>query len=691
MKIRIGIDTGGTFTDVVAFEQQHGRLLFLKVPSTPDDPGKALVQGVGRATDQVGGDADAIHLLVHGTTVATNVILQRAGAKVALITTKGFRDVLHIQRQSRPRLYDMRLHRAAPLVPRARRFEIDERILYDGSVDTPLQVADLEPLIEIIKREQVEAVAVAMLHSHVNPQHEIEAGRFLEKHLPGVTVCLSHDLLREHGEYERFSTCVMNAYVQPVMQRYLGRLDEALRAESIAAPLVVMKSNGGVMAAERVANHCVQTILSGPAGGVVAGAAIAAHHSNRNLITADMGGTSFDVAVIEDGRVSFSRDAEIDGLALQTPMLDLHTVGAGGGSIGWVDAGGSLRVGPRSAGAAPGPACYGLGGNLPTVTDANLVLGRLAEKSRLAGGLELDVEAARRVIHDQLAKPLGMTIDKVGEGMIRVVNTTMVAAIRKLTVERGHDPRMFSLCAFGGAGPLHGAELAEEMGIGETLIPMAPGVTSALGLLMSNLREDRVRTFIKLVDQVDTDQVQEMFAEMSGEARQSLAFGPMTEPVFATTRRLGLRYHGQGYDLPVDVGSGLIDLEAICRDFHTVHEKMYGYSREDEPVELVNLWVSEQIDLQAVKLPEAPPGSGPGKSSSPAASAPARSRQVVFAGQRHDTPVYDREALSAGVEFVGPAIVEQIDSTTMILPDQHARVDRYGQIILGGTSQRGTL
>ncbi|MAE67203.1 MAG: hypothetical protein CMJ18_23325 [Phycisphaeraceae bacterium] len=682
MSRRIGIDTGGTFTDIVALDEQRDGLVFFKVHSTPDDPGRALVQGVRGAVERWGDGGAGLRLLVHGTTVATNTVLQRAGAKAALLTTAGFRDVLHIQRQSRPRLYDMRGRRAEPLVPRARRFEVEERILHDGSVDTPLSTSSLEPLAEALRRDGVEAVAVAFLHSHVNPKHEIEAGQWLEAELPGVTVCLSHELVRSQGEYERFSTCAMNAYVQPVMQRYLGRLDRALKDESVEAPLVVMKSNGGVMTAGQVARHCVQTILSGPAGGVVAAAAIAAHHHNRNLITADMGGTSFDVAVIEDGAVGFARDAEVSGLALNVPMLDLHTVGAGGGSIGWVDAGGSLRVGPHSAGSNPGPACYGLGGTKPTVTDANLVLGRVAAQSRLAGGMQLDIEAARRCIHDTLAAPLDMTAERAAEGMVRVVNTTMVAAIRRITVERGHDPRVFSLCAFGGAGPLHGAELAAEMGMGETIIPAAPGVTSALGLLMSNLSEDRVRSLVRLLDDVDPSQLTAMFEQMSAEARRDLVLGDASEPTYTTVRRIAMRYHGQGHDLAIDVAPGAIETGVIAESFHAAHERMYGYRRPEEPVESVSLWVSEQIDLQPARMTEARPGTGDDDRAAP------RRRTAWFGGERHDTPVFDRADLAPEDRLDGPAIVEQDDATTVVLPGQAARVDRYGQIILSGAGGR---
>ncbi len=677
MTARIGIDTGGTFTDLVAFDADSGHLVFHKVASTPDDPSRSIVQGAVEIVGLADLDPRAVDLLVHGTTVATNTVLQRAGAKAALITTFGFRDVLHIQRQDRARMYDLRCRRARPLISRELRLELNERITYDGMIRTPLDQAELSGLIERLEQERVEAVAVCFLHSYANPSHEREVGRIVKEKLPGVTVCLSHELVGEHGEYERFSTCAMNAYVQPKIQRYLDLLENGL-AENSSAPnsnLFVMKSNGGVMSAGAAGRQCVETILSGPAGGVVAGAAIAAQHTNRNLITADMGGTSFDVSVIHDGQVEFARQAEMGGLALGVPMLDIHTVGAGGGSIAWIDAGGSLRVGPRSAGAAPGPACYGQGGAEPTVTDANLVLGRLAPMSLLGGGMEVDLDAARRSIQDKLAEPLRLTIDQAAEGIIRVVNATMTAAIGKLTVERGHDPREYALCAFGGAGPLHGAELAAELGLRETIVPIAPGVNSAIGLLMSNLREDRIRTHVQRLDQASAEEIDTIFRELQEDARRRLAFATVDDNGFRIRRTLGQRYVGQRFELPVRVDDGPLDLTKVAQDFHAEHHRMYGYARTDEPVELSSVWLSVEVDLQTISLSEAEGASG----------APRRTatRAVIFGGRPHATPIYSRRSLGAGAAIKGPAVIEQLDATTVLWPDQMLTVDDCGQLLLG--------
>ena len=674
MTVRIAIDTGGTFTDLVLFDAATGALFFHKVGSTPDDPGRALVRGIAEVIDKAGAFGQAIELLVHGTTVATNAVLQRRGSRAAFITTAGFRDVLHIQRQDRPHMYDLRSRRAEALIPRSLRFELNERMLYDGTVQMPVDFDQLQSIVAALKEQNIEAVAVGLLHSYVDPVHELEVGRILASAMPEATICLSHELVQEQGEYERFSTCAMNAFVQPVMARYLGRIEEGLEAAGFAAPLFVMKSNGGAMSAGAAARHSVQTILSGPAGGVVAGRAIAAAHSRENIITCDMGGTSFDVAVIHQGQIAFARDAEMAGLALKVPMLDIHTVGAGGGSIGWIDAGGALRVGPQSAGAAPGPACYRQGGEEPTVTDANLVLGRLSPDTLLGGGMQIDLEAAHRAMGDHLATPLKMTVEQAAEGMVRVVNTTMTAAIRKLTVERGYDPRVFTLCPFGGAGPLHGAELAREMGVGEVLIPVAPGVTSAVGLLMSDLREDRVRTAVSPLEDVAPERVLAIVAELEREARDRLSFAAVDYEL-QTTVQLGMRYLGQGYDMPVDIDVDPLDLAAVAGAFHATHERQYGFARRDQAVELVNIWVSVEVDLGSVQLPEIPPAASPPE--------PTSSRAVIFRSHSFETPVFQRAALGADTRLEGPAIVEQLDSTTVLWPGQQATVARFGQIILG--------
>ena len=676
MSVRIAIDTGGTFTDLVLSDPDTGRLVFHKVPSTPADPSRALVEGVKGLVDRAGVGKGEILFLIHGTTVATNTILQRRGARTAFITTEGFRDVLHIQRQDRPHLYNMRIRRTPALVPRSLRYELPERVLHDGSEAAPVDHDRLKDLVMALREEGIEAVGVGFLHSHIDPGHERSVGEALRRALPEATVCLSSDMSREEGEYERFSTCAMNAYVQPVMTGYLRRVNEALSEASVPAPLFVMKSNGGVTSAREAADHCVHTILSGPAGGVVAGEEIGRRIGRPNVITADMGGTSFDVAMIHEGTVAFARNAEIDGLALKAPMMDIHTIGAGGGSIAWIDSGGALRVGPQSAGAEPGPACYGAGGAEPTVTDANLVLGRLSTGSLLGGAMTLDPSAARRVIEEKIATRLQCTVEEAAEGIIRVINASMTAAIRKLTVERGYDPRLFTLVPFGGAGPLHGVELARELGIRDVVIPIAPGVASAEGLVFSNLRSDRIQTRVELLDRIGAAECGETLDDLTAQAKGDLSSSAEEgDPVIS--RRAGLRYAGQGYDIPIELPAGPVDLSALASAFHVEHERQYGFARRDQLVQLVNLWVSAE-------LPIADDRRKPAERTVSDRPAPRATRPVFLAGRWLDTAVYDRSGLRPGQKIDGPAVIEQLDSTALIWPGGHARVDAWEQIAIAG-------
>ena len=676
MSVRIAIDTGGTFTDLVLSDPDTGRLVFHKVPSTPADPSRALVEGVKGLVDRAGVGKGGILFLIHGTTVATNTILQRRGARTAFITTEGFRDVLHIQRQDRPHLYNMRIRRTPALVPRSLRYELPERVLHDGSEAAPVDHDRLKDLVMALREEGIEAVGVGFLHSHIDPGHERSVGEALRRALPEATVCLSSDMSREEGEYERFSTCAMNAYVQPVMTGYLRRVNEALSEASVPAPLFVMKSNGGVTSAREAADHCVHTILSGPAGGVVAGEEIGRRIGRPNVITADMGGTSFDVAMIHEGTVAFARNAEIDGLALKAPMMDIHTIGAGGGSIAWIDSGGALRVGPRSAGAEPGPACYGTGGAEPTVTDANLVLGRLSTGSLLGGAITLDPSAARRVIEEKIATRLQCTVEEAAEGIIRVINASMTAAIRKLTVERGYDPRLFTLVPFGGAGPLHGVELARELGIRDVVIPIAPGVASAEGLVFSNLRSDRIQTRVELLDRIGASEFDKTMDDLTVQATGDLSSSAEEgDPVIS--RRAGLRYAGQGYDIPIELPAGPVDLSALASAFHVEHERQYGFARRDQLVQLVNLWVSAE-------LPIATDRRKPAERTVSDRPVPRATRPVFLSGRWLDTAVYDRSGLRPGQKIDGPAIIEQLDSTALIWPGGHALVDAWEQIAIAG-------
>ena len=673
MNWRIGIDTGGTFTDLVAINSEDGRLFYHKVHSTPGDPGEALSTGILKLCSLHGIDPGEISLLIHGSTVATNAVLERKGARTAFITTAGFRDVLIIQRQNRPRLYDMRGRRPVPIVPRSLIFEAEERILNSGAIEKPLSADGFGSIIARLKAEQIESVAVGFLNSYVNPEHELQARAIIERQLPPINVCLSHEVIRSQGEYERFSTCTINSYVQPKMQVYLNGLKDRLAKNGLQTGLFIMKSNGGMTSAQVAGERSVETLLSGPSGGVLAGMRLAADCRRKNLITADVGGTSFDVSVIHGGNLSYASRSEIDGLALNVPMIDIHTVGAGGGSIGWIDAGGALRVGPQSAGAVPGPVCYGRGGLEPTVTDANLVLGRIAAKSSLAGGMDLDLEAARHAIKTRLAIPLKLGVEETAEGIIRVVNARMTTAIRKLTVERGHDPETFSLCIFGGAGPLHGAELAEEMGVGEVIVPVMPGVFSAFGLLISEMREEQIQTWLRPLAATDLKRLADRFANLEREAAARLGIVPGDKKRHRVVRRLQLRFQGQSHAIAVDLPAGPIRKDAVSALFQNAHKRLYGYAFNDEPVEIVNLWTVVILDLKKTVTP-------PYRHS--ATVAQTGRRPVYLEGKLVETPVYDRFALAIKTVLKGPAIIEQPDTTTLILRHQQAEVDAQGNLIL---------
>lgn len=672
MTWRIGIDTGGTFTDLVAINTEDGRLFFHKVHSTPHDPGEALAEGVlelGRRHDF---KPTAVRQLIHGTTVATNAVLERKGARTAFVTTRGFRDVLVIQRQNRPRLYDLRSRRPAPVVPRALIFEVTERLLADGSVDTPLARDELVELARRLRAEQVESVGIGFLHGYLNPAHELAARAVLAPLLPGVRLCLAHEVVRSQGEYERFSTCAINSYVQPKMQGYLDRLRRRLEESGLPSQPAIMKSNGGMTSAAVAGQRSVETLLSGPSGGVVAGLRLAGETGRRHLITADVGGTSFDVSLINNGQPSYASRSEIGGLALNVPMVDIHTVGAGGGSIAWIDAGGALRVGPQSAGAMPGPVCYGRGGREPTVTDANLVLGRIAAQSSLAGGMTLDLPAARTAVGG-LAGRLGLGLEECAEGIISVVNARMTAAIRKLTVERGLDPAAFALCIFGGAGPLHGAELAEELQMPEVVVPVLPGVFSALGLLLSEMREEQLQTWLQPLASSNPADLAARFAALEAEAADRLGVKAGEARRHRLRRRVLLRFQGQSHTLPIDLPEGPIRTEQLARDFDAAHERLYGYTFAGDALEIVTLWAIVTLDDRPAVPPPYRANGGP---------VLLGERTVHLEGRDQVVPVYQRFALAPGATLAGPAIVEQPDTTTLLLPGQSGNVDAHGNLIL---------
>ena len=676
MSIKIAVDVGGTFVDFVCCDE-HNRLSLLKGSSTPDDPSRAVVEGVEEILERSGAEPSDVTLFVHGTTVATNTLLERKGATVALIGTEGFRDVLEIARQDRPSLYDYALHPPKPLAPRRLRFETPERIGHDGRVRRPLERDAVADLIERIAAGDVRDLAVCLLHSYANPVHERLLKEWIAEAVPDARISLSSELLPEIREFERANTTVVNAYVLPAVSCYIHRLEDRLREKSIASPLHIMQSNGGIIDADRAQKHCVQTLLSGPAAGALFGATLAEAAGVETVISIDIGGTSADVSVATGRQPVFAEETEIGGQVVRTPCIEINTVGAGGGSIACIDKGGALQVGPQSAGAQPGPACYGRGGTRPTVTDANVVLGRVNPQYFLGGRMTIDAELAREAIEREIAGPLGMSVEQAAEGILTVVNAVMVKAIRKLTVERGLHPRDLALAGFGGGGPLHAPDLARELGISRVVIPPMPGVSSAFGLLTADFRQDYVRTVLWRLTPDRLGELQAIVEEMGEEALRRMSSSAPGVPV-ELRPSFDVRYRGQSFSLPVLAEIGELrawsDLDTLAARFHEAHERTYGHSNPAGELELAN------IRLAAVgRFGDEPPTRA---AQTEARQEPVGVRQVYFAGAFREAAVYRRDGLTAGVVVRGPAILEQPDSTLIIPPGSSGRTDESGNLLI---------
>lgn len=666
-QILVGVDTGGTFTDIVLL--QEGKIRIHKVLSTPDDPSSAILQGLAQL-----GVAQSLDVLVHGSTVATNAVLEHKGAVTGLITTAGFRDVLEIGRQTRPKLYAINVQKAPPLVPRSLRLEVVERLNERGEVLVELDEASLHAAICTLQEAGVEAVAISLLFSFTNPEHE----RFVTETVRAANfyVSPSCEVLPEFREYERTSTVVLNAYVGPLIDRYLARLEQEIPPNTV---LRIMQSNGGSILSSTARREAARTLLSGPAAGVVGAAFVAQMSGVTQAITLDIGGTSTDVALVNSS-ISETSDGNIGGYPTRLPMIDIHTMGAGGGSIAHFDVGGALRVGPVSAGANPGPAAYGRGGTQATVTDANLVLGRLLPEAFLGGTMSLDSGKAYGVV-SHIAERLGTTPEEAALGIIRVVNANMEAAIRLISVERGCDPRQFTLVAFGGAGPLHACELAAALGIPRVLIPTTPGVLSALGMLAADTLKDYVRTVMVAAEDAQAV-VETVFVELAEQGRADLAREGIAAEHCVIERYLDLRYVGQSYELVVPFAATIV--EAIT-GFHAVHETRFGYSDPGERVQVVN------VRLKARGLAH-PPQLERRESKQDTTATPNTMRDVVFmdaqrlaiAGSHrtYHVPVYERAVLEPGNRLTGPAIITQYDTTTVLPPGWQMWVDTVGNLII---------
>jgi len=674
--ITVAIDVGGTFTDVTLLDRAQGRILRTKTPSTPQDQSIGFVDGVRKIAEMWGRPPQAIDQIFHATTVATNLILEGKGAEAALITTAGFRHVLEIGRHDIPEGANPQLWvKPARPVPPQRIFEVGGRIDRLGAEVTPLDEDAVRAAGEEIARLGLRTVAVCLMNAYVSPAHEARVREILAKVAPDAIVSLSAEILPVFREYERTVVTVLNAYVAPAVSGYVGRLHERIDGLGIEAPLLLMKSNGGVAGAGAIVRQPVQTALSGPAAGVVGASFFGRQAGFGNIIGIDIGGTSADISVIRDGQPSMTTESQIANWPLTLPMIDVHTIGAGGGSIAKVS-NGVLKVGPDSAGAVPGPACYSRGGDRPTVTDAHVVLGHLPPYL-MNGEMTLDVEAAREAIRRHVAEPLGMTVEAAARGVLAMADSRMMGAIRLVSVERGMDPRDFALMPFGGAGPLHGAQLARLLGVPTVVVPPAPGVLSAMGLLVSSLRAEYSRTLSQTLG-ADPADLARVFEELEAEGLRWLDDEGIPEEGRSITLSADMRYLNQGFELAVPWSGQTATAEAVAASiqaFHDRHAEFYTFNQPEVPVEIVTLRVSAVGALPPPVFPKIGAGGDP-------AACIIGSSRVLFEAAPVDCPVYDRERLGAGDKVAGPAIFRQIDTTIVLLPGQTAMVDDHGCMII---------
>jgi N-methylhydantoinase A len=676
-RLRIGVDVGGTFTDIAMVDEATGRIAFHKVPSTPADPSQAIETGVREILARNAAAASEVLFLGHGTTVATNMVIERRGARTGMVTTKGFRDVIEIARQIRPHLYNYDIQRPAPLVPRRRRIEIAERIAAEGGVLLPLDLEAVTRAAEELRDAGVTSVAICFIHAWRDPAHERAAKQALRRVLPDAYLSVSSEVLPEFREFDRFSTTVLNAFVGPRMATYLDRLLARVRDTGITAEPYTVHSNGGLMSVATAAATPVRTCLSGPAAGVIGAAVVAGQAGFPDIVTFDAGGTSTDVSVVAGGQSTSTSARDVAGYPVKVPSIGIDVIGAGGGSIAFIDDGGALKVGPRSAGADPGPAAYGRGGTEPSLSDANIVLGRLDQHALLRGTMPIDAAAARRAVQEKVATPLGLTLEEAALGIIRIAVANMGRAIRGVTTERGYAPEHFCLFAFGGAGPLHATEVARECSIPVVLIPREPGTMCARGILLADIALDFVRSEIAPLDALAWARAQALFDGMAAEAEAWLAREGVPEARRATIRALELRYEGQNFEVRVPLGTTLPSLPEVLASFAVEHARTNGYDIPGRGVELVNCRLTA-IGHVPRGMPEPPPGGG----STDAARI--GSRRVFFDPRSGwcDTPVYAREGLPVGAVLAGPAVIEEMSATSLVFPGQSATLDADGNIIL---------
>jgi len=673
MKI-IGVDVGGTFTDLILLDDERREVRIAKVPTTPDNQAFGVLAAVAEA----GADLAGVGAVVHGTTTTTNALLERKIARVGLVTTKGFRDVLELGRRTRPKPYGL-IGEFEPLIPRELRLEVSERVDAEGAVVAPLDEDGLRRALARLLAQGAEALVIHFLHSYINPAHERRAAEIARSLWPNGYLTVGHELMSEYREYERGVTAAVNAAVQPVLQRYIARLERELKAEGYGGDLLVMQGNGGTVSARLVGEAPATTVMSGPASGVIAAAYTAKAAGFANVITYDMGGTSSDVALIQDGVPLVSSELELEyAMPIHVPMVDVHSIGAGGGSLARIDDAGMLRVGPESAGAYPGPICFGRGGSEPTITDANLLLGRLDPGRLLSVERPVPLDHLRARLVETVGARLGLDAEASAAAILRIANDKMAGAIRMVSLARGHDPRDFALFAFGGAGPLHAAALARELGIPRLLIPMRPGLTNALGCVVADLRHDYVRTVNRPVPLLSESLVREVLAAQIAEGERTLAREQAEIEAIRLLHRADMQFQGQSHLLSVELPGIEVTREELQRAFEAAYWHRFGVALPEIRAVLVNLHTAvigrrRPVDLAALA------------SAAPAASLEAArsgARKVWFASGWRETPVYRRDALPPGASFSGPAVVEQLDATTVIEPGDGVSVDRLGNLIV---------
>jgi N-methylhydantoinase A/oxoprolinase/acetone carboxylase beta subunit len=686
---RLGVDVGGTFTDLIYVDDDAGTITVHKVPTTPVDPSQGTVRGVRELCDRAGTAPSQLEQVFHGTTIATNIVIEHNGAQVGLITTEGYRDILHIARHKKPLNFsnyqDLPWQRY-PIVRRRHRLTVPERITRDGSVLVPLDETKAREQIAKLKEAGVESVAVCFLFSFLNPEHEARVAEILREAFPDAFLSISSEVLPQYREYERFSTVCLNAYIGPRVSSYVHRLEQELEAMDVRTGLHLMTSASGVATAEGAIARPVNLLMSGPVAGVVGGIWAGRQAGYDNVITLDVGGTSADIGLAQEGRLRMKHllDTRVGPYQAMIPMVDVDTIGAGGGSIAYVDSGGIFRVGPRSAGADPGPAAYGRGGTEATATDAMVNLGWLLPETFLGGGMDLDAAAARRAFEEGPAGTLGMSVEEASMGAVQILTHSMVQSIEENSVRKGYDPRDFALVAEGGAGPLFAAQIAIEVGTPSVVVPNYPGVTAALGLLATDMVYEYVSTVYERLSSLDAGSLQAAFEELEQQARAQLEEDGVTAEQILIQRVADCRYLGQGYELRVDVDSGTIDetwAQKVRGDFHDIHEREYSRRFEESDIEIPNVRVRGIGLMPPLKVPEVEHGD----ESPDEALRYERDAWFRVRGSLEQVPTrfYDRTALRAGNRLEGPAIVNQYDSTTVIPPGLTAHVDRFGNIVIG--------